>query len=483
VKDTLYKLLSRLSAAGNHASGPGLSSATVAAYNAARGKPNASHLCHAPFTNMYFNVHGDCAPCWLTFLEPDSYPAKSVHDIWFGEKFQAIRSHILNYDLTHKCSVCLKNLQTGNYTSVLARAYDINDIAKYPAMLELEVANTCNLECVMCIGELSSSIRRNREKLPPLQSPYDDAFADQLEEFIPHLRELRFNGGEPFLIDLVYKILEKTERLNPKVKVVIATNGTVLNNRVKNVLNRHNIHINLSLDSLTPEIYETIRVNAKFHRVMEHVLFYREYTKANHRTMCLMVNPMRNNWHEMPEFIRFVNRQDINIWFNTIHRPVEWAIWSLPADELKHIYHTLASVSFEKPQTGIAAYNLGIYKNLVEVQIKNWWREAQEREAVKQLQASKLTAGEAEAVVKKKLTDFIYTHINEGEEQKKYRLDKLHSKLDQINQRVHERNGDIDFYNLIIESPPDVLYTQLESRSVNMLVEEFENFFLQKVSG
>jgi MoaA/NifB/PqqE/SkfB family radical SAM enzyme len=49
---------------------------------------------------------------------------------------------------------------------------------RYPSMLELELNNTCNLECVMCIGELSSSIRKNREKLPAIRSPYDEAFVE-----------------------------------------------------------------------------------------------------------------------------------------------------------------------------------------------------------------------------------------------------------------------------------------------------------------
>src|ERR1035437_423319 len=73
-------------------SGPSLSAGTINAYNASREKLNTDHICHAPFSNMYFNVHGDCAPCWLTFIDPDSYREKSIRDIWFGEKYQTLRS-------------------------------------------------------------------------------------------------------------------------------------------------------------------------------------------------------------------------------------------------------------------------------------------------------------------------------------------------------------------------------------------------------
>ena len=480
MKETVYKLLSKLYSSEKR-SGPALSSDVVAGYNAARGKPSATHICHAPFSNMYFNVHGDCAPCWLTFIEPDSYPQKSIREIWFGEKYQSLRKHLLAYDLTHKCNVCLKNLQGGNYTSVLARAYDINEPAEYPSMLELELSNTCNLECVMCIGELSSSIRKNRERLPAIKNAYDDNFVQQLEEFIPHLKELRFNGGEPFLINEVFKIFEKVEKLNPKLKIVIATNGTVVNYKVKEWLSKLNIHINFSLDSLTPEIYETIRVNAKFDRVMEHFLFYREYAKQNNRTMCLMVNPMRNNWHEMPEFIRFVNKHNINIWFNTIHRPVEWSIWALPHTELLKVHEQLNAVQFLREDKGgsLSTYNIGIYKNLVGVQIKNWVNEAVGRESLANEKDFTVTETEAKELFEKKMTDFIYSKLNEGEEQKKFRLKNLFEKINQLALLLQERNGAVEFYKTVLQSPPDIFYQQFETRSINSLAEDFENRFVQ----
>jgi molybdenum cofactor biosynthesis enzyme MoaA len=480
---TVAKILSKVFVSDKKA-GPDLDKQVIAEYNVARGKPAASHICHAPFTNMYFNVHGDCAPCWLTFIDPDSYPQKSIRDIWFGEKYQSLRKHLLEYDLRHKCNTCLKNLQGGNYTSVLARAYDINPVQEYPAMMELEIENTCNLECVMCIGELSSAIRKNREHLPPLRSPYDQSFIDQLEEFIPHLKELRFNGGEPFLINWVFKIFEKVEKLNPGLKIVIATNGTVVNYKVKEWLGKLNIHINFSLDSLTPEIYESIRVNAHFDRVMEHFLFFHKYTKENNRTMCLMVNPMRNNWHEMPDFIRFVNKHNINIWFNTIQRPEEWSIWALPVPELEKVYNTLSSVEFttQEKQGAISPYNIAIYKNLANVQIKNWLHEAKERAASRPAESEQeeevIDNLKAKAILEKSLSDFLGSNFKDSVEQRNRRLTMLFDKMDKVQSTLTERNGEIDFYLSVFRTPADVLYGSLDSKSVNSLVSEFETHFV-----
>lgn len=469
----------------NNPSGPELSSEVIASYNAARGKPRSSHICHAPFSNMYFNVHGHCAPCWLTFIEPDAYPQKSIREIWFGEKFQSLRKNLLAYNLTDMCNVCLKNLNGGNYTSVLARAYDVNEPSDYPRMLELELSNTCNLECVMCIGELSSSIRKNREHLPPIHSPYDDAFVEQLEEFIPHLKELRFNGGEPFLINTVYEIFKKVEKLNPGLKITIATNGTVLNNKVKEWLNKLNIHINFSLDSLTPSIYESIRVNAKFERVIEHFKFYHTYCKTNKRTLCVMVNPMRNNWHEMPDFIRFVNSHNVNIWFNTIHRPVEWSIWSLSAEELEKIYAQLGNFKFtnEEKSAPLATYNIGIYQNLVEIQFKNWWLDAIEREKTKEIPEVLVDENSARSLLKDKITQYIYLNTNEGEEQKKYRLQQVFEKLDNVKVAIHSNGISDDFFLKIYKSPVEVLVKEFESKPTMALIEDFKKHYPNQIAG
>jgi molybdenum cofactor biosynthesis enzyme MoaA len=431
---------------------------------------------------MYFNVHGDCAPCWLTFIDPDSYKEKSIREIWFGEKYQTLRKYLLSYDLTHKCNVCLKNLQVGNYTSVLAKAYDVNPVQDYPTMMELEIENTCNLECVMCIGELSSAIRKNREKLPAIKSPYNDAFVEQLEEFIPHLKELRFNGGEPFLINAVFKIFEKVQKLNPSLKIVIATNGTVWNYKVREWLDKLNIHINFSLDSLTPDIYEAIRVNAHFDRVMEHFFHFRKYCLENNRTMCLMVNPMRNNWHEMPDFIRFVNKHNINIWFNTIHRPEEWSIWALPHQTLTQVYTSLSAAEFSKEdRTGsLSAYNISIYRNLVEVQIKNWVNEAKELESIQLHQETPISNAEAKAILIDNLTAFMMNITAENDSVKQEQLSVLLAKLERVQSELSSRNGDTDFYGAIFQTPSDVLYTTLESKSVNALVSEFEEHVLRK---
>ena len=201
--------------------------------------------------------------------------------------------------------------------------------------------------------------------------------------------------------------------------------------------------------------------------------------------MCIMVNPMCNNWHEMPEFIRFVNKYNVNIWFNTIHRPVEWSIWALPANELKTIYNTLSNNVFTKEDRNapLGAYNIGIYKNLVEVQFKNWWKESKDREASGESAPDQLSETEAEKVLLKKLRDYIYLNFNEGEEQKKYRVQQITDKLKIVEKGLMEKKANIRFYTSILSSPSDVLYNRLQGSSAQQLQKEFEHWFSQEISA
>lgn len=378
----LNKVLQFFKGSGNIPSGGTVPLSVLKEYYSSRTISRREHICHAPFNNMYFNTEGHVANCWLTFYEPEIYDGtRSIKDIWNGEKFTKLRRQIRSGDLETSCKTCQNYLLNKNFTNVLAKAYDNEyPLTEYPSMMELELSNDCNLECTMCNGLLSSSIRKNREHLPALRSPYGDRFVEELREFIPHLREMRFNGGEPFLISIYFKIWDAVFELNPKLRMVIATNGSVLNARVKDYLSKGNFHINLSMDGFSKDTYEKVRINANHDRMMQNFEYFQMYCRENDRTLCVMINPMRQNWQEMPDFVNFCNKNGVHLWFNTIMRPEDQAIWNLPAEQLRKIYSTLSkAIIYPNTNTSrkVYNYNLSTYHNLVQHQIKDWLADAE----------------------------------------------------------------------------------------------------------
>lgn len=347
---------------------------------------NTISPCIAPFNNMYFTVEGNVAPCWLLVGHVDKWSSiRSIKDIWTGEAFTQYRNNLLNGIFEKDCRVCKQKIEADTWP--LAMAYDGFSIKQYPTLMELELSNQCNLECVMCDGRLSSGIRKNRDNLPPLPQAYDDSFVEQLREFIPHLEELRFNGGEPFAQKIVYDICMVVAELNPGLRINIATNGTVYNKQVQKIMDRCNLHLNISIDSLEKENYDSIRINGDFDVLMENFQRFRNYCHTNNRGLSVMVNPMNNNWWEMPEFVTFATDHKVHLWYNTIHHPDHLSIWKLSSSELGIILQTLQPIVEQLKPTDFSNHtahgNWDKFNHLVNKQILNWYNKQLDREKTK----------------------------------------------------------------------------------------------------
>lgn len=315
--------------------------ALIRTYNNQRPFGPAPRLCYAPFSNMFFNTEGRAIVCCKnTKVVLGQVPQQSIHDMWFGEKTALLREYLLHHDLTHGCYKCREALHSGNFGSVTAAGFDFVRAwpeSEYPRLMEFELSNTCNLECAMCSGRVSSSIRKNREHKEPLKMAYDQDFVSQLDEFIPHLKQARFYGGEPFLIDIYYDIWSRMIAANPAINLYVLTNGTVLNDRIRDLLSRGNFTLNVSMDSFQKQTYEAIRQHAVFEETLEHMHYFREWMKGKRKKLTLFITPTRLNWQEIPEMLAQCNRWDIEVYFSTAYFPERLALWTLPPEQMDEI--------------------------------------------------------------------------------------------------------------------------------------------------
>jgi MoaA/NifB/PqqE/SkfB family radical SAM enzyme len=344
-------------------------------YNKVRQTKNKKIFCHAPFTNLNFEQNGNATVCCYnrTFVL-GTYPDNTIEEMWYGQKADELRTYMKKNVLPAGCELCYMQFEGRNFRGLRARAFDSLAARNYrekdgrlisrPKMMEFEISNICNLECAMCNGYFSSLIRKNRENLLPLESPYDESFVKQLEPFIPHLAEAKFLGGEPFLIRTYYQIWDLLIRLNPDVHVSITTNGTIMNNRLIDILKKLKVHIIISIDSLEKENYEKIRINAKFDRVMDHFRYFKEYVKRNHTTLTFAVCPMQQNWKEMPHFLEFCNEQGIRLFFNTVTYPENATLQTMRRAELARVVDYLEAVKLVKG-TSLHHHNNSNYSDMV----------------------------------------------------------------------------------------------------------------------
>lgn len=318
-----------------------LDAALIENYNKTRPFP-ADTFCYAPFSSLYFGHEGKVTACCENREHVlGVYPHQSIRDIWNGKSAHQLRKYISEQNLWHGCKGCDFDLRSGNFGGIHARIFDNARLRQkdtaYPSMLEFELENTCNLECVMCTGIFSSSIRKNREHLPPIPSPYDEHFVAQLAEFIPHVSLANFFGGEPFLVELYYSIWEKMAALNPSMQVWVTTNCTILNKRVKDLLGRLKFNLTCSIDSLEKNVYESIRVNGNFERVMENLEWFLQYTQSNQTDFTLNTCPMPQNWKGLPDIIRWGNEKGVVVNIIPVRNPEDMSLRSQPAGMLKEI--------------------------------------------------------------------------------------------------------------------------------------------------
>lgn len=306
-------------------------------------------FCHAPFTSMNLQQNGDVLVCcYNRDYVLGKFPEQSLKEIWFGEKANELRKQFLKDNIHEGCHLCMDQLESKNYAGLYAQKYDEFSIpsnedifTQYPKVIEFEISNQCNLECTMCTGYYSSSIRKNREKLPPAPFHYSTGLVEQLQEFIPHLSKAKFLGGEPFLIKEYIEIWESIGELNPSIEVSITTNATILNERVKNALEKLNAWLVISIDSLEKETYTKIRINANFERVLKHIDYFLAYSRKKGTGLSFAVCPMIDNWHELPDLLKYCNNQDITLYLNTVIRPEKKSLKYLAPQELEKIIATL----------------------------------------------------------------------------------------------------------------------------------------------
>lgn len=357
-----------------------LSQSEITAYNSERPEKRRSTVCLAPSSSMYIGIGGMITSCCVnrTYLI-GRYPMQSLEESWFGARKSDLVKCVANGDLSKGCQVCYDSIRSENYTGLSAKTYDkLSDKpTRYPKKIDFELSNKCNLECTICRGERSSSIRKNREKLPPILSPYDRAFLNQLEPFLPHLEDCHFLGGEPFLIPIYLEIWERMMEVNSEVTISIQTNATILTDRVKKIIESMNFSISISIDSIDPELFPKIRVNGKFDLVLKNMEYFSDYCDRKGTQLGISYTPIVTNWHELPEVVHFCNKRNIKLFFNTLSNPRHLALKELSPSKLQEISDYLMEVHHPET-TDLERANKETYDNFRKL-ISYWKKEAQEK--------------------------------------------------------------------------------------------------------
>ncbi|MBN2776081.1 MAG: radical SAM protein [Bacteroidales bacterium] len=418
------------------------------------------HICYAPYTSMFFARNGKVSPCYASYNnESSSISESTISEIWFNGSFKKIRKEHTNCELKTSCEFCSKLILNNSFGSLLINKYEHYAFSKsrYPAIMEFELSNKCNLSCIMCDSNLSSSIASDSCNQSSGNEYYDDKFINELKDFIPHLQLAEFTGGDPFMIEEYYQIWEMIAKINPKCNILITTNANTMNPRIERLLEtHHNIHFNVSIDSLEKENYENIRRNGNYEFALKNINIFIEYSRKHKTSLNILVCPMTINRHELGNLVDFANKKEICVYFHTVVKPEELSLKNLEKTQLKNTIIDLESKKL--PQENVKQKtNYKNYHNMIKL-FKNW---AKEEEGLEKNENKEYSVAEGKFLIIERVE-------KEGPQFKV----KFFTLLDKLQFEPNIKT----IYNRLLRTDSLTFFEHLENKTLEELEEICKNF-------
>lgn len=308
--------------------------------------------CWAPTVMMYLLPDGDVRACCRS-ARLGNIRTERLPDIWHGERRKRLELALAAHDYSLGCQSCGAEVALEGRSGSFPEVYDeraeglsgLQGDPEWPRWMEFNLSNLCNLQCGMCNGELSSSIRLHREHRAPLAPAYGEQFFADLPPFLTHLHEAQFAGGEPFMAPENYRVWELVEEVAPDLSCHVVTNATQWNSRVRAALERFPLGFTFSIDSVRPDTYAAIRVGADLGEVLTNVERYME-AAARFGTDCsINFCWMPQNALELPEILRFGDQLGLRVQVQVVREPATHSIPELPVTDVVRIHRELDRIA------------------------------------------------------------------------------------------------------------------------------------------
>jgi organic radical activating enzyme len=306
-------------------------------------------VCHAPFSGMDFGPRGQVRLCGCSEKSiAQIQPGVSVLEIWRGEAYRQYRTDHRNYVLDEtNCAHCIREFQARilKPEAIWFDRLASNDpFPHYPRKLVFRLNSTCNLACVMCYGETSSRIRKERDHLPLFPSAYHEEFFSEIKTILPHVWHLEFSGGEPLLVREHWRIFEMIRELQLRCPIYINTNATVLRPDILEFLQElPDVTLGVSMDAVgdQSEIRRGV-IQEKFLSNIEQLLAIRK-ERGGHFKVLLSCTEHRKNWFELPALFRYAAVRELPVHISFCIRPHNVTLYTLEDAELAYVHDFLAA--------------------------------------------------------------------------------------------------------------------------------------------
>lgn len=334
-------------------------------------------FCVLPWISLETSPVGTVRPCCLALEEITDQRGEKYRlghsdfqSIRDSDYMQQLRQDFLQGKQPGTCQRCWseeaagrtsKRMHTLDRLKHMVHNDDWSVQSKPLKFLDLKLGNICNLKCRIC-GSWSSSTfaaeeirfqadRKQNYHYEMLRQgawPRDNTvFWQDLAQHVQELEYIEFTGGEPFMIQEHFDLLQSLVDTGHAAHVEIHynTNGTIFPMGAEKLW-RHFRHVEVafSIDDVHDR-FEYQRSGADWLEVQGHIELFRDMRGRNHNISlqcCSTVN-IFNAWY-LEELANWIDTQQFDfVYWNMLHEARHFCITSLPEAAKQEVCQRLAA--------------------------------------------------------------------------------------------------------------------------------------------
>jgi len=350
-------------------------------------------FCVLPWISLEASPIGTVRPCCLADDEiidnagnKFNLTTANFSDIQNSDHMQSLRGQFLNGDQPATCRKCWneedagrtsKRMHTLDRLKHMGISSEWTLTAKPLMFLDLKLGNICNLKCRICGSWSSSSfavedIAHSVEEKKKTSFAYqmlkagrwpreNEQFWTQIDSVLDNIRYIEFTGGEPFMIEEHFEMLQGIvdRGIASQVEIHYNTNGTQWPANAEHIWKHFKtVEIAFSIDDLCDR-FEYQRTGAKWADVQENLQRFRDLKKRHTNIQlqcCSTVNIF--NVRYIDQLANWISVQGFDfVYWNIMHDAWYFSVAALP-DTAKqaiaeHLNTALIPVKYKKDFAGI----------------------------------------------------------------------------------------------------------------------------------
>jgi MoaA/NifB/PqqE/SkfB family radical SAM enzyme len=276
-------------------------------------------------------------------------PCTTIEEYYNSTWIKDIRAKMLAGEPVNECRACYQSeqqfgtsarVQTNRYYKFISPKYHERtlkyykwDELTYPRRLELHVSNLCNLKCLTCRPEDSSSFlaENNALKISTHQQQDYSPTAAELDKFLNQIQLdkldlLDLRGGESMLVSSIKQFLKDIKEPG-QLNLRIQTNGTVFDQEWQDILIRFkSVEFMFSIDA-----YGTDNTYIRFPSNWADIERTVKMVQAMPNTQ-IFVNTVTSNLNllVLPKLFDWIIEQGLELSLSPVEWPPEYNVLNLP---------------------------------------------------------------------------------------------------------------------------------------------------------